>query len=69
MVGLSQNHRQHNNMVMPENAYPQKKKPFEKHEEVIQKGKGRIEILIPVSKIFRWIKSLGRQTDRKEKNR
>jgi len=56
-------------MVMPENAYPQKKKPFEKHEEVIQKGKGRIEILIPVSKIFRWIKSLGRQTDRKEKDR
>jgi len=43
-------------MVMPENAYPQKKKPFEKHEEVIQKGKGRIEILIPISKIINFFK-------------
>lgn len=31
-------------------------KPIEKFDEVYNKGKGRIEIIIPVSKIFHWLK-------------
>ncbi len=31
------------------------KKPIEKFDEVYNKGKGRIEIMIPISKIYRWI--------------
>ena len=30
--------------------------PNKQFEEVTTKGKGRIEVMIPISKIFRWLK-------------